>query len=51
VEVPDELALVHQPTRLQIVGLLYRQGDAAFTRVHDELDLTDGNLHCRACFA
>lgn len=44
VDLPDELAMIHQPVRLQIMGLLYRARDLAFTEVRDRLDLTDGNL-------
>lgn len=47
-DLPDDLALIHQPVRLQIMGLLYRSRDAAFTTVRDRLDLTDGNLATHA---
>lgn len=47
-DLPEELRLIHQPVRLQIVGLLYRTRDAAFTTVRDRLDLTDGNLATHA---
>lgn len=42
---PDELdRLVHQRTRLRILTYLFRNRQAAFTRVRDELDLTGGTL-------
>lgn len=47
-DLPEELALIHQPARLQIMGLLYRSRDAAFTTVRDRLGLTDGNLATHA---
>lgn len=47
-ELPEELALIHQPTRLRIMGILYRHRDVAFTRVRDQLGLTDGNLASHA---
>lgn len=40
----SELALIHQPTRLRIMGFLYRHRDVSYTRLRDKLDLTDGNL-------
>lgn len=43
-DLPPELAIFHQPARLRIMGLLYKQRDASFTRVRDLLGLTDGNL-------
>ncbi len=36
--------LVHQPTRLQLFAYLYRHGEATFTELQEELDLTEGNL-------
>lgn len=47
-DLAPELELIHQPVRLQIMGLLYRQRDAAFTAVRDRLELTDGNLASHA---
>lgn len=47
-QLPDRLRVIHQPTRLRIMGLLYRQRDAAFTAVRDRLALTDGNLASHA---
>lgn len=39
---PDPL--LHQPTRLEIVAFLYRNREAPFTTIRDELALTAGNL-------
>lgn len=36
--------LLHQPVRLQIAGYLYRNRQASFTELRDELGLTAGNL-------
>lgn len=47
-DLSDELELVHQPVRLQIMGLLYRARDLGFTQVRDRLELTDGNLASHA---
>lgn len=47
-ELPEDLAVIHQPTRLQIMGVLYKQGDVAYTRLRDHLELTDGNLATHA---
>lgn len=42
---PDELdPVIHQPTRLRIMVLLYQNRQAAATWVRDTLGLTDGNL-------
>ncbi len=40
--------VIHQPTRLRIMALLYRNRVAAFTWVRDTLALTDGNLDTHA---
>ncbi len=40
--------VIHQPTRLRIMALLYRNRVAAFTWVRDTLGLTDGNLDTHA---
>jgi DNA-binding MarR family transcriptional regulator len=41
----DELdPLLHQPTRLEIVAYLYRNRQAPFTELRDQLALTAGNL-------
>lgn len=47
-DLPDELGLIHQPTRLRIMGILYKHRDVAFTWVRDQLSLTDGNLASHA---
>lgn len=36
--------LVHQPTRLRIFAHLYVNGQATFTDLTDELEVTGGNL-------
>jgi DNA-binding MarR family transcriptional regulator len=36
--------LLHQPTRLEIVAYLYRNRQAAFTTIRDDLGITAGNL-------
>lgn len=44
---PDARApdpLLHQPTRLEIMAYLYRNRQAAFTELRDNLGLTAGNL-------
>lgn len=43
-DLPPELALIHQPARLKIMGLLYKHGDVGFKDARDFLGLTDGNL-------
>jgi DNA-binding MarR family transcriptional regulator len=48
VELPPLDPLIHQPTRLRILALLYRNRRAAFTWVRDTLALTDGNLGSHA---
>ncbi len=40
--------VIHQPTRLRIMALLFRNRVAAFTWVRDTLGLTDGNLDTHA---
>lgn len=47
-ELPPLDPVIHQPTRLRIVALLYRNRRAAFTWVRDTLGLTDGNLGSHA---
>ncbi len=46
---PDGLAIIHQPARLQIMALLAKHRDVGFAAMRDALGLTDGNLqsHCR----
>jgi DNA-binding MarR family transcriptional regulator len=41
-------AVIHQPTRLQIMALLYRNRQASFTDLRDGLRLTPGNLASHA---
>lgn len=43
-ELPELDALIHQRTRLQVMTLLFRNREAAFAWVRDQLDLTWGNL-------
>lgn len=47
-ELTGKTALIHQPTRLAIMGLLYRHRDVAFTQARNVLELTDGNLASHA---
>lgn len=47
-ELPPLDPVIHQPTRLRILALLYRNRRAAFTWVRDTLGLTDGNLGSHA---
>ncbi|WP_394364814.1 transcriptional regulator [Haloterrigena salifodinae] len=41
---PSDLKLIHQPTRLRIMGVLYKHRDVSYTHIRNHLDLTDGNL-------
>lgn len=43
-ELPDDLRIIHEPVRLRILGLLYRETDLGFTALRTALDLTSGNL-------
>lgn len=43
-ELPDALTILHQPVRLRIMTLLYRQGDVGFAVARKALDITPGNL-------
>ena len=45
---PELDPVIHQPTRLRIMALLYRNRQASFTWVRDALELTDGNLGSHA---
>ncbi|ELZ05257.1 transcriptional regulator [Natrialba asiatica DSM 12278] len=47
-DLPSDLTLIHQPTRLRIMGFLYRHRDVSYTRIRDLLELTDGNLASHA---
>lgn len=43
-DLPDDLRIIHQPARLKIMGLLYKQRDVGFSAARDATGLTDGNL-------
>lgn len=43
-DIPDDLRVIHQPTRLRILALVCRHRDVGFADVRDHLGLTDGNL-------
>lgn len=43
-DLPSDLSLIHQPTRLRIMGFLYRHRDVSYTHTRNLLDLSDGNL-------
>lgn len=45
---PDELAIIHQPTRLTIMAMLAKHRDVGFAAMRDALELTDGNLQSHA---
>lgn len=45
---PPELRVIHEPVRLRILGLLYRQTDLGFATLRDALGLTAGNLASHA---
>lgn len=47
-DLPDDLAIIHQPVRLKMMTLLYREGDVGFTEAHKALGLTPGNLDAHA---
>jgi DNA-binding MarR family transcriptional regulator len=47
-DLPERLAVIHQPVRLRMMALLVRHRDVAFTAVRDALGLTDGNLATHA---
>ena len=40
--------VIHQPTRLQMLAMLYRNRQASFTDLRDGLGLTPGNLASHA---
>lgn len=48
VSLPELDERIHQRTRLGIVTLLYRNREAAFAWVREQLDLTYGNLDSHA---
>lgn len=39
-----DLAIVHQPVRLAVMGLLWKERDVGFGEARRALDLTEGNL-------
>ncbi len=43
-DLDEELELIHQPTRLRIMRVLYRHRDVSYSELRDTLELTDGNL-------
>lgn len=47
-DLPPLDPVIHQPTRLRIMTLLFRNRQASFTWVRDALGLTDGNLGSHA---
>lgn len=47
-DLSEDIELIHQPTRLHIMGVLYRHRDVSYTHVRDLLELTDGNLASHA---
>jgi DNA-binding MarR family transcriptional regulator len=48
VELPPELQIIHEPVRLRIMSLLYRQNDVGFAALRERLDITPGNLASHA---
>lgn len=47
-DLPPELIVLHEPVRLRIVTLLYRQTDLGFSAIRESLGLTSGNLSSHA---
>jgi DNA-binding MarR family transcriptional regulator len=47
-ELPEGLAVIHQPVRLRLMALLFRHRDIAYTATREALGLTDGNLASHA---
>ncbi len=47
-DLADDLAIIHQPARLSIMGLLYKHRDLGFAATRDGARLTDGNLATHA---
>lgn len=43
-DLTPRLRLIHEPTRLRIMTLLFRRRDIDYTSTRDLLGLTDGNL-------
>lgn len=48
IDLTPELRIIHEPTRLRILGMLYRETDLGFTALRNELNLTAGNLASHA---
>ncbi len=44
----DDLSPIHQPVRLRLMALLFRERDVGFAQARDALGLTDGNLGAHA---
>lgn len=47
-DLAPDLRIIHEPVRLQIMGLLYRHPDLGFTAVKTALGITGGNLASHA---
>lgn len=47
-ELDADLKAIHQPVRLRIMALLYRERDVGFADTRNALGLTDGNLGAHA---
>lgn len=47
-QLSPELEVIHQPVRLKLMAVLYRERDVGFTEIRDKLALTDGNLATHA---
>lgn len=43
-QLDGDLALIHQPVRLAVMGLLWKERDVGFSAARRALDLTEGNL-------
>jgi predicted transcriptional regulator len=47
-DLPQDLRVIHEPVRLALMGLLFRENDLGFTALRNELALTSGNLASHA---
>ena len=47
-EIAADLQPIHQPVRLRIMTLLFRERDVGFAQARDALGLSDGNLGSHA---
>lgn len=47
-DLPPELRIIHEPVRLRIMSVLYRQNDVGFTALRETLEITAGNLSSHA---